>query len=525
MNFSSRNRRSIRITAKTENFEKYNRLLFYTTPPNEEIALEEFERFAIDRLKILREVENVNIRFKRGTTDYEEKMRKILKDFMPHYFDTFIGDSSLIVRQDKLEEERKQLEYSIAECRKDSISHFILRLAFSRSEDLRRWFLTQEMDLFRFRFQLESNENINSFLKQNKLLFDPIDKETKMKIKEKLRDSMFNVELHNVMDTEFYKVPFTDVLDLVRSRKVFICKGFAYVPQQELVSIIIGIYRTQLSLALAITARKLPYLEEDTRLLPILKNLSNTYVGESFDAKKTSDGEKLELATIDESSKISFPLCMRNLHEGLRKEHHLKHNGRLQLGLFVKAAGLTLDEALQYWRTEFTKNMDVEKFDKQYAYNIRHSYGKEGKRANYTPYSCLKIITSNPPGAGDYHGCPFKYSDADILQRRLQTYKIPNDAVNEIIDLVKHQHYQIACAKYFEVTHKSGEGTATINHPNQYFVESKRFLNGGIKTSTQVKPKIESKDSVVNSKSLNVSNLENKSKDDEYGLDDDMDIL
>lgn len=43
-------------------------------------------------------------------------------------------------------------------------------------------------------------------------------------------------------------------------------------------------------------------------------------------------------------------------------------------------------------------------FDKAYAYGVRHMFGKEGKRADYTPYSCMKVILSNPPSQGDYHG-------------------------------------------------------------------------------------------------------------------------
>ena len=72
---------------------------------------------------------------------------------------------------------------------------------------------------------------------------------------------------------KFYKVPWTEAVDLVRVRRVLIKGGMAYVPSRELLSLVMVIFRARLSHNLVLTCRALPVLEDDTRLVKLVQNL------------------------------------------------------------------------------------------------------------------------------------------------------------------------------------------------------------------------------------------------------------
>ncbi|XP_059157003.1 DNA primase large subunit-like [Physella acuta] len=441
-----------------------HRLQLYTQPPTDTVSLQEFEELAVERLKVLKAIENIGITHQKGTAKYQELLEKEIAA-------TKLKDCFLRKRNLPPEDE-------IANRKRDHLSHFILRLAYCRSEDLRRWFLLQELDLFRFRFQIEDAESRVQFLQSSSLKYKPVSKEKQELVTKQLDGAD---HMTNANDTEYYEVPFTEALDLVRTRKVYLAKGLAYVPRDDLVSILLSLYRMQLSQALTLTSRALPSMEEDGRLLPMLCGLSKRYLGQDYSSKKHNVGV-VTADMIDFLSKKSFPLCMQNIHVALKQNHHLKHGSRLQYGLFLKGIGLTLEEAIKFFRTEFTKAMDVDTFDKNYTYNIRYNYGKEGKKTDYTAYGCMKIILNNPPAAQDSHGCPFRHFDPEFLKQRLTTQGISKDGAEVIMKYTKGGHYQIACAKFFELSHgisdSNSEVEMVIQHPNQYFEHSQKLLNG-----------------------------------------------
>ena len=153
------------------------------------------------------------------------------------------------------------------------MSHHILRLAFCPSEEQRRWFLTQECQLFKVRAEREPPEAIKAFMERYGLNFDVASAEDKVAHREALRQVW---ESHpppaaeeggeaagfNPAD-DYYKVPFARVADLVRARTVLLVRGVAYVPRVRMVSALVGRFRAYLNGSLLSANAHLPKVLAD----------------------------------------------------------------------------------------------------------------------------------------------------------------------------------------------------------------------------------------------------------------------
>ncbi|KAF0699032.1 Aste57867_10377 [Aphanomyces stellatus] len=436
-------------------------LSMYQEPPVVEVTLDEFESYSIDRLHVLKTLEMQRLRG--YTKETEAKVDKALNMYLPM----------------RTPEDRE----------KDELSHFILRMAFCHTEELRRWFLSHESLLFKHRLDRATREDKMHFMRTNGLVYEQVDPDEMRDLAPKLKI----VRAANVTDAReaykdldvYVKVPFTEAIDLIGGRKVYLQGGVAYVPFEHLVSILYARFRSSLSKQLTVAFRKFggSAAARDDRLMPVLKNLAVHHIGPDYSSAPAASGNTITPDMIEGLSKTSMPLCMKTLHMALTTQNHLKHGGRMQYGLFLKGIGLQLDDALAFWRKEFCKKMNVDDFNKKYAYNIRHNYGKEGKRKDYTPFNCMKIITADPPKQGDYHGCPFRHFDEHHLRANLKGInEIDKEA---IVQLAKGKQFQIACKRHFESMHPHGNSDAVGNHPNAFFEESRKFhVHSGVKAES-----------------------------------------
>lgn len=435
-------------------------LSMYAQAPDVELAMSELEECCYMRLRLLRCVDHAKAKGLRG----EELQR------------TIAAAEKEIMRPTGV--------WSEEELHRDECSHFLLRLAFCRTEELRRYFLSNEHELFKFRFSGQVGD-VARFLRDNGMPYRPIDEAELDDVLPQLQNVRRSVRLGKdagaSVKEDHYKVPFEEVLDLVRGRRVYLRCGFAYVPQSELVSIVGGQFRARLSKALVDASRAWPAVQqaEADRLSAFLEHCSTQYMADDYAAEKKAGHGEVSLAQLPALTKRSFPLCMEHLSAKLHDNSHLKHQGRIQLGLFLKGIGLSYDESLAYWRGIFLKGMAPDKFEKEHKYNIRYNYGLEaraarsagharahcrraltptgrpfpraappttaqGAKKNYTPYSCAKVI-STVPAAGEHHGCPFRNLAGEPLRAMLSRLSLKPSDVSRIAAKASEHHYQVAC--------------------------------------------------------------------------------
>ncbi|KAI1447070.1 DNA primase, large subunit [Annulohypoxylon stygium] len=465
--------------------EYTHRLNFYETPPTADITLEQFEQWAIDRLRVLAELEACS--FRNWTpAETAAHMKPLLEKYLP--LDSNSTNSSQLPAQRQ----------------KDHYSHFILRLAFSSTEDLRRRFSRVETMLFRLRLDDGLPRERSAFIQSLNLDWDPVSKEEQEKYFTELSATGGN---RKGEEETWVKVDWERVPDLVETRRVFLKAGKAYVPSKELPSMVIAEFTKRLDRALELTARALPRLDEDDRLTPILDHLSKNFVTPDASYSSTTSsvpGAEITARNVDNLSQ-HFPLCMQHLHRSLRRDAHLKHFGRLQYTLFLKGIGLNLEECLIFWRSAFHKITD-DTFNKEYRYNVRHSYGDVGGDSNrrgggYSPFSCQKILTEHPPGPGEAHGCPYRHFNLENLTALLQQTGVSDRSVLQGVKEDKdNQKFHMACNRVFEFVHKnelkkakdesimSSQQLETIVHPNEYFRRSFLLKNlGKVKEEQDVK--------------------------------------
>ncbi|GMR55937.1 hypothetical protein PMAYCL1PPCAC_26132 [Pristionchus mayeri] len=483
MQFDNRSRRSkmLRdINATRANNQSFpssgvGNLCMYDFAPIEEITLREFEEIAEQRLKALRKIEELKLRHEKGMFDeYKASMAKELNPiFKP-----------CTLHQINNEELRKRIR------RDDVIGHFALRLAFCRSPEDTKWFVTHEIELFRHRYMNETRAAILNFVTENKFDGGMINSDEREEHLKEFADS-FGCSLEKVRLADIWAMDACDALELARKRKVFLSEGKAYLEYDSLITIIVQRLRANMYATMARANQYRGVIEEQDRLFPRLDRLTKGGCGgKDFNA---AEGQSISRHQIDSASAQFFPLCMSGIQSHLRKNHHLKHGARRQYGLFLKAIGLSLEEALAFFREEFTHKMDSDKFEKQYAYNIRHMYGKEGKRQEYSAFSCASIILNNPPGPEDCHGCPYKHSSEERLRAALKAAKIKSEHIDEMVALSKINQFDKACTLHWEVSRGQEKGplSTLITHPNQYYELAKEAAGGGPKVEVKTEVKME----------------------------------
>lgn len=525
------------VDAPTRATTSYAPLYLTTSLGNTSFDLEDLEKIALDRLRVLKAAERArteafgnNAGNTGGAGGRTEAIRASIRKAEKQYgLNVPSGTGSAKAR---MERESRIM--------KDEASHFLVRLALCRTHEQRQWVSSAECALFNTRLEFTGVEfGLHALSKVNDSPEVEAVSLTEMEKFRKELDAVARGPCRSKTGVDFtsvryYKTKFEQVPSLIRSRRVFVRHGNVYVPERNVMDIVGQQFRSRLNGGLITASKAGIVADSDARMRLILESIRQHFTAETaeraFDANSKRD--KVDTISLNElnDSVDCMPLCMRHMMHKLRENHHLRYSARLQLGVFLKGCGLSMDDSLRFWKAEFGKgDISADKFEKNYAYNIRHHYGKEGKRKNLQPFACIKVINDRP-GPGEHNGCPYREMQSLQLTQTLRAVGVEPNSIGSIVKTAGAGNFQLACGLCFSSSQpgphemsETGLPGYVPNHPNEYFIEARRRRFGLV---LEQQPAIDDDlddDELISAAVAAEVRTESQTQDDDDGNDKDKD--
>ncbi|CAK1543836.1 unnamed protein product [Leptosia nina] len=343
----------------------------------------------------------------------------------------------------------------------DNVGHFMLCLAaiIEQSIDFYKFVLKTEEALFQHRLKSLSGYDLRRFAKKLLRIIRKTDLNTS--ISEPLQVlcqylSLKNYAHHiysecdNQCSSYFLKFKFFHCLQFLSKRQVEVQNGIALVPCKKWKEYLIILFKNNLKYRLYNT--QLDNINSDPRISGIIRSIRKT-----LSLWEVPVPNVLTSQNVDEKSKL-FPPCMVNLHKQLRTRHRLSHEQRFNYSLFLKDSGMPLNESILFWKAEYSSSPNGHscshnwaKDEKKFLYGIRHMYGLEGGRKNYSCRSCHQI--QGIENASSEGGCPFKSFHEAQLKELLHSSQT-GPPLSEINDLIEKKQYTKACLTFLQIGHK-----------------------------------------------------------------------
>ena len=218
-----------------------HRINLYQSPPEQTLSMDTLEALCLKRLLLLKKVEFL--------IDSGESDKNLLEQ-------TFkFGREQDLMMATTDDAESQEFVWQ-----NDNISHFICRLAYSRSEELRTWFQMQESRLFRVKIMREllardrgdKGAFLSLFLDHINVGFEDVTREEWDEVGPSISYMMKSKD--NPAPGHFIKVPFKKALPIVQRRSCFVYKGFAYLSKERhLETLISEFFKSDLNRVLLFT--------------------------------------------------------------------------------------------------------------------------------------------------------------------------------------------------------------------------------------------------------------------------------